>query len=213
MNRWMNVEELCEHLSVSRDTVYAWISQRGLPAHRAGRLWRFRQTEVDEWLEQNRGRRAPASAGTTARGHEDRMAALAEEFPGFMYLLDPDGKIIVGNIPAPGMIPDEMVNKTAFAFLHPDSADAFRDALASVQRDRRPVTVEVCSMLGNAFTIRLAAKEEGTNLVGILVAAVRISGDDTGAATDPQDHLRISPTNSGVVPAMKAPRKKTADKG
>lgn len=47
--RWSSVEEICEHLGVSRDTIYRWIAGRGMPAHRIGRLWKFKLSEVDGW--------------------------------------------------------------------------------------------------------------------------------------------------------------------
>ncbi len=47
---WLSVDEIASHLGVSKDTVYAWINARGLPAHRVGRLWKFQTSEVDEWV-------------------------------------------------------------------------------------------------------------------------------------------------------------------
>ena len=47
---WMTTPEVAEYLSVSRDTVYRWIDKQGLPAHRAGRAWRFRKSEIDAWV-------------------------------------------------------------------------------------------------------------------------------------------------------------------
>lgn len=49
-DRWLSVEEIAEYLGVSKDTVYAWISKRNMPAHRIGRLWKFKATEVDGWI-------------------------------------------------------------------------------------------------------------------------------------------------------------------
>jgi excisionase family DNA binding protein len=49
VERWSSVEEICEHLGVSRDTIYRWIAGRGMPAHRLGRLWKFKLSEVDCW--------------------------------------------------------------------------------------------------------------------------------------------------------------------
>ena len=34
----------------ARDTVYRWVDSKGFPAHRVGRLLRFRLSEVDEWV-------------------------------------------------------------------------------------------------------------------------------------------------------------------
>lgn len=49
-DRWLSVEEIAEYLGVSKDTVYAWITKREMPAHRIGRLWKFKAHEVDEWV-------------------------------------------------------------------------------------------------------------------------------------------------------------------
>lgn len=47
---WVSVEQIAGHLGVTRDSIYRWISRRGLPAHRLGRLWKFKVSEVDEWV-------------------------------------------------------------------------------------------------------------------------------------------------------------------
>ncbi|WP_208623415.1 helix-turn-helix domain-containing protein [Brucella oryzae] len=49
-DRWVSVEEIAEHLGVSKDTVYVWISKREMPAHKVGRLWKFKADEVDDWV-------------------------------------------------------------------------------------------------------------------------------------------------------------------
>jgi len=48
--RWLSVEEIAEYLGVSKDTVYTWVSSKRMPAHRVGRFWKFKTTEVDEWV-------------------------------------------------------------------------------------------------------------------------------------------------------------------
>jgi len=47
---WASVEELAAHLGIVRDTIYRWIETKGMPAHRIGRLWKFKLSEVDEWV-------------------------------------------------------------------------------------------------------------------------------------------------------------------
>jgi len=49
-DRWLSVEEIAEYLGVSKDTVYTWISTKSMPAHRLGRLWKFKRDEVDAWV-------------------------------------------------------------------------------------------------------------------------------------------------------------------
>ena len=47
---WVSVEQITEHLGVTRDSISLWIDRKGLPAHRVGRLWKFKISEVDEWV-------------------------------------------------------------------------------------------------------------------------------------------------------------------
>jgi len=49
-DRWLSMKEICKHLGVCDDTVYKWINRFDMPAHRLGRLWKFKKTEVDEWV-------------------------------------------------------------------------------------------------------------------------------------------------------------------
>ena len=48
--RWLSVDEIADHLGIKRDTVYKWISERQMPGHKIGRLWKFSKKEVDEWV-------------------------------------------------------------------------------------------------------------------------------------------------------------------
>ena len=47
---WVSLDDVAKHLAVSRDTVYRWIKHRGMPAHRMGRQWKFKVSEVDAWI-------------------------------------------------------------------------------------------------------------------------------------------------------------------
>ena len=49
-DRWLSIHEICNHLGVSKDTVYKWIDKHAMPAHRMGRLWKFKKDEVDKWV-------------------------------------------------------------------------------------------------------------------------------------------------------------------
>jgi excisionase family DNA binding protein len=50
-DRWLSGDEICRHLGVSKDTVYKWIDKHDMPAHRMGRLWKFKVSQVDAWIE------------------------------------------------------------------------------------------------------------------------------------------------------------------
>lgn len=47
---WTSVDAIARHLGVARDSIYRWIERRSLPAHKIGRLWKFKISEVDEWV-------------------------------------------------------------------------------------------------------------------------------------------------------------------
>jgi len=45
---WAPLEAV--HLGMAKDSIFRWIENRGLPAHKIGRLWKFRLSEVDDWM-------------------------------------------------------------------------------------------------------------------------------------------------------------------
>ncbi len=47
---WLSVEQIAEHLGVTRDTISRWINAKGLPANKIRRLWKFKVSEVDTWV-------------------------------------------------------------------------------------------------------------------------------------------------------------------
>lgn len=51
--RWVSMEEICEHLGSSRDTVKKMIRLYDLPACKFDRKWKFKISEVDEWMKSN----------------------------------------------------------------------------------------------------------------------------------------------------------------
>jgi len=57
-DRWLSITEICKYLGVSNDTVYKWIDKHGMPAHRMGRLWKFKKDEVDAWVKAGGAARA-----------------------------------------------------------------------------------------------------------------------------------------------------------
>ena len=64
MERWLSVDEIAEHLGVKRDTIYKWIDRNDLPAHKVGRLWKFKVKEVDKWVRADRGPRTLSDQNT-----------------------------------------------------------------------------------------------------------------------------------------------------
>lgn len=66
---WVGVEEVAAHLRVAKESVYRWVESKGFPAHRVGRLLRFKLSQVDEWVKNSGGEdsspHSPASASTS----------------------------------------------------------------------------------------------------------------------------------------------------
>ncbi len=50
MEKWSTLKEVQEYLGVSRETMLIWIAKRNMPAYKVGRLWKFKLSEVDEWV-------------------------------------------------------------------------------------------------------------------------------------------------------------------
>ena len=60
---WSILADVAGHLQVSEDAVLRWIARRRLPAHRVGRIWRFKRTEIDVRVRASAGQ-LPFTSGT-----------------------------------------------------------------------------------------------------------------------------------------------------
>lgn len=50
IEKWCSMDTITDYLDVSRETILQWINNRNMPAHKVGRLWKFKISEVDEWI-------------------------------------------------------------------------------------------------------------------------------------------------------------------
>ena len=48
--KWVGIKEISEHLDVTVDCIRKWIKAETIPCHRIGRLWKFRISEIDDWV-------------------------------------------------------------------------------------------------------------------------------------------------------------------
>ena len=55
-DRYLSVDEIAEYLGIKKDTVYKWVAAKRIPAHKVGRLLKFKKDEVDEWIRQGNTR-------------------------------------------------------------------------------------------------------------------------------------------------------------
>ena len=49
-DKWIGLEEAAEYMDVTKDTVRNWIKKTDIPAHKIGKLWKFKKSEIDEWI-------------------------------------------------------------------------------------------------------------------------------------------------------------------
>ena len=49
-DKWYSLEETAKYLGVTKDTIRNWIKKTDIPAHKIGRLWKFKLAEIDEWV-------------------------------------------------------------------------------------------------------------------------------------------------------------------
>lgn len=50
--KWISIDEAAEHLGVKPRTIRDWIQKdTGIPAHKVGKQWKFKCSELDKWVE------------------------------------------------------------------------------------------------------------------------------------------------------------------
>ena len=50
-DKWISIEEAAEYLGVKSVTLRGWIRNgKDIPAHKIGKQWKFKCTELDEWV-------------------------------------------------------------------------------------------------------------------------------------------------------------------
>ena len=47
---WVGINEAAAHLGVTKDTIRNWIKRTDIPAHKIGKLWKFKLSVLDEWV-------------------------------------------------------------------------------------------------------------------------------------------------------------------
>ena len=49
-DRYYSMPEIMKYLGISRDTALRWITTQQMPAHKIGKNWKFKLSEIDEWV-------------------------------------------------------------------------------------------------------------------------------------------------------------------
>ena len=53
-NKWLTIDQIADHLQVSKEKVYKLCQQGKMPASKIGGQWRFDKKEVDCWVRMQR---------------------------------------------------------------------------------------------------------------------------------------------------------------
>ena len=48
-DRFLNLDEACLFLNISRSTIYRYLTKGDIPAHRVGERWKFLKSELLAW--------------------------------------------------------------------------------------------------------------------------------------------------------------------
>jgi len=49
-DKWFNIEDIAEYLSITQDTARTWVRDGMLPAYKVGKRYKFKLSEIDEWV-------------------------------------------------------------------------------------------------------------------------------------------------------------------
>lgn len=70
IERWLSLGEISKHVGCSKDTIRAWIKKGTIPYHKVGRLYKFKVSEVDAWIESGASADADKKDKTEGIDHE-----------------------------------------------------------------------------------------------------------------------------------------------
>lgn len=50
-NNYISIDEAAEYLGIKTVTLRNWLrKENSIPAHKIGKLWKFKKSELDEWV-------------------------------------------------------------------------------------------------------------------------------------------------------------------
>lgn len=51
---WIGIDQSASYMGISKETIRSWIKKTNIPAHKIGKLWKFKQSELDTWIKSGR---------------------------------------------------------------------------------------------------------------------------------------------------------------
>ena len=64
MDKWCNIEDVAEYLSITEDTARTWLKEGRLPAYKVGKRYKFKLSDIDEWVRSGRINEVENANGT-----------------------------------------------------------------------------------------------------------------------------------------------------
>lgn len=49
-DKWIGIKDAANYLDVTKDTIRNLIKKTDIPAHKIGKLWKFKRSELDGWV-------------------------------------------------------------------------------------------------------------------------------------------------------------------
>ena len=49
-DNYINIEDAAQYLGIKPVTLRKWIKVNSVPAHRIGKQWKFKRSELEEWV-------------------------------------------------------------------------------------------------------------------------------------------------------------------
>lgn len=51
-DNYIGIDEAAEYLGIKTVTLRSWLKkENGIPAHKIGKLWKFKRSELDAWVQ------------------------------------------------------------------------------------------------------------------------------------------------------------------
>jgi PTS system nitrogen regulatory IIA component len=60
----MSIKDLASYLNVNVTTIYLWSNRGQIPAIKVGNLWRYRRSDIEDWLNGQRNQPVKQEAAT-----------------------------------------------------------------------------------------------------------------------------------------------------
>ena len=79
-DNYISIDEAAEYLGIKTVTIRNWIKKEMVPAHKVGKLWKFKRSELDEWVK----------SGKSAINYEVKTTWTTIACQIFMLLLTPN---------------------------------------------------------------------------------------------------------------------------